>query len=439
MRSPAPPRPSGLPRARGDCAAILALLLAILACDEKPNLIVIYTDDQRWDTIADMPALSALAEQGITFDQSFVTTPVCGPSRASLLTGRYASTQGLTLNEGAALEFDPSETIAVRLQEQGYVTAFLGKYLNGYRDLFPAVPPGWSEWRVFRDQIGDLLQNGSLHRDPMFSWNGQPRRVFGYSTDLLADSAVEFIEENASAPFFLLLSFSAPHFPLLPADRHLGLLEGQAPPQPPSLEEEDVSDKPEWIPHDYDRVGVWESWWPRYLEMLLSVDEAVARIVQTLEAQGIDRNTVVLFTSDNGLLMGEHGWIGKGVPYDESLRVPLVIRWPALVRPRRSQAMVLNVDIAPTLAALAGTSIEADGQSLLPFFWGRGKRYARHFFPLEWESTMGLESGYRGFRFRHFKWFVWDDGWREAYRLSTDPYEQEGLRFGRRRDRRPVL
>ncbi len=371
-----------------------------------------------------MPTVSALAEEGVVFTNSFVPTPVCGPSRASLLTGRLASSQGIHLNEGAALEFDPSDTIAVRLQERGYVTALFGKYLNGYHGLFPQVPPGWDEWRVFRDRLGDLLRSGSLYRDPMLSWNGQPRRVQGYSTDLLADYAVEFIEANAERPFFLLLSFFAPHLPLLPADRHLGLLEGQVPERPPSLDEEDLSDKPAWLSDNgpFDASEAWESWWPRYLELLLAVDEAVARIRETLEAEGIDQNTVIVFTSDNGLLLGEHGRLGKGVPYEESLRVPLVIRYPMLARPRRSHALVLNLDIAPTLAALAGVGLDADGRSLLPMLLGRDQ-LSRPFFPVEFERSMGLAEGYRGFRFRNFKWFVWDEGLLEAYRLGPDPYE----------------
>jgi len=126
----------------------------------QPNIIVVYTDDQRWDTLPVMPAVSRLAEEGVVFTNSFTTSPVCGPSRASLLTGRYARSQGIDLNEGASGQFDPSDTIAVRLQNQGYTTALFGKYLNGYRVQFPAVPPGWSEWRVMSDAISELFGPG---------------------------------------------------------------------------------------------------------------------------------------------------------------------------------------------------------------------------------------------------------------------------------------
>ncbi len=399
---------------------------------EKPNLIVVYTDDQRWDTLGHMPAVSRMAEESVLFVNSFVTTPVCGPSRASLLTGRLASTQGIEVNEGASARFDPSDSIAVRLQEQGYATALFGKYLNGYRRQFPEVPPGWSEWRVLRDGFRDLLSSGSLYVDPVLSWNGSPRQEIGYSTDLLSGYALEFIEENADRPFFLLLSLWAPHVPLAPADRHLGLLEGRAPEKPPSFEEERMSDKPPWLRElacAVDLDPVWESSWPRYLELLLSVDEAVSAIRSKLEELALDRNTILVFTSDNGFLFGEHWVLGKGVPYEESIRVPLVV-WNPQIRQRRIEEMVLNIDIAPTLAALAGTRIESDGRSLLPLLLGYRQRW-RQSFEIEWREGFGLASAYRAFRSRLFKYVEWESGHRELYFLPLDPFEESSL--GRRR------
>jgi arylsulfatase A-like enzyme len=406
------------------------------SCAPRPNFIVILTDDQRWDTIPYMPAVSRLADEGVLFTNSFVPTPVCGPSRASLLTGRRASTQGIFVNEGAAAVFDPSDTIAVRLQEQGYVTALFGKYLNGYRDLSPAVPPGWNEWRVLRDRISDLFSPGSLYVDPVLSWNGEHRRQQGYSTDFLTDFAVEFIEENASRNFFLLLSFFAPHVPLKAAERHQGVMEGRAPDPPPSLAEEDLSDKPAKIQAFRDLVGdpalleqFWEESWPRYLEVLLGVDDAVSRILETLEELGLDENTVVIFTSDNGFLFGEHWWLGKGVPYEESIRVPLVVWYPGRVAPGRSDALVQNIDIAPTLAALAGAQLSTDGSSLVPLLLRRRAPW-RKFVRLEWWETMGI-TGYLGFRFKTFKFVAWEDDHLELYGLRRDPYELEN-RLGRR-------
>ena len=154
---------------------------------DQPNIIVVYTDDQRWDTLDHMPAVSRMAEEGVLFTNSFVTTPVCGPSRASLLTGRLSSTQGIDVNEGASSQFDPSDTIAVKLQEQGYTTALFGKYINGYRDQFPAVPPGWSDtYRAFRSELFKYVEWESGHRelyllpsDPLEERSFSPRRSRG--------------------------------------------------------------------------------------------------------------------------------------------------------------------------------------------------------------------------------------------------------------------
>jgi arylsulfatase A-like enzyme len=394
---------------------------------ERPNVIVVYTDDQRWDTLEHMPAVERMAAEGVSFTNSFVTSPVCGPSRASLLTGRLSSTQGIDLNEGASGQFDPSRSIAVELQERGYVTALFGKYLNGYRDQFPRVPPGWSEWRVFRDARVDLFRSGSLYTDPMFSWNGRSRREVGYSTDLLADYALEFVEANAERPFFLLLSFWAPHVPLNPAERHDGVLEGLALQRPPSFEESQMSDKPPWLREaagkaDLDRL--WGSLFRRYLEVLQSVDEAVSRIRSKLETLDLDRDTVIVFTSDNGFMFGEHWSVGKGVPYEESIRVPLVI-WSPRIPPRRVEEMVLNIDIAPTIAELAGTRIESDGRSLLPLLLGEDVEWRRSF-AIEWETGFGLPVAYRAVRSETSKVIEWDGGHREVYDLIADPYEEHG-------------
>lgn len=414
--------------------ALYTLFLAALSagCAPRPNVVVLLTDDQRHDSLDAMPNVQRLAAEGVYFRQAFVPTPVCGPSRASLLSGRLASRLGIHVNEGAATAFDPSQSIALHLQQAGYTTALYGKYLNGYRDLFPAVPPGWSEWRVFRDHFVDLFAAGSIYIDPMLSWDGSARRVTGYSTDLLADYAVEFIERRAAQPepFFLLVAFNAPHIPLRPAARHAGAFAGRAPEAPESLDELDLSDKPDWLedaaPDPATRHLLWEFAQPPTLELLLGVDEAVGRVLDALDASGIAENTLVVFTSDNGFLFGEHGFVGKGVPYEESIRVPLVVRYPALARrSRRSDALVSNLDLAPTLAALASISLDADGRSIAPLLLS-GHFPWRRVAPLELEAGMGLPMGYRGFLFQHYKWVVWDDGHLEAYDLRKDPAEQDG-------------
>jgi N-acetylglucosamine-6-sulfatase len=411
---------------------VLGTVALLAACSPRPNFIVIYTDDQRWDTLSYMPAVSRLADEGVVFSNSFVTSPECHPSRASLLTGRLASTHGILDNTIPDDVFDASDTIAVRLQEQGYVTALFGKYLNGYSKEFPEVPPGWDEWGAFRGGIGDLFSKGSLYLDAVLSLNGARYRTSGYSTDVLTDLAVEFIEENASREFFLLLSFWAPHVPLVAAERHQGTMTGRAPHPPPSLAEEDISDKPEWLrerladrPDDGAALfqEFWEVGWAWYLEVLLSVDESVARIRDKVEELGIDDNTVIIFTSDNGFLLGEHWLVGKGYPYEESIRVPLVVWYPGFVPRGRSDALVANIDIAPTLAQLAGAQLSADGSSLVPLLFNPRMPW-RHFIPLE-EWGMPHAGGYTGFRFKNSKHITWGNGEVERYNLRADPYELE--------------
>lgn len=400
---------------------------------ERPNIVVIYTDDQRFDSVAYMPALRALADEGVVFANSFVTAPVCGPSRSSLLTGKRIASLPVDRNEGASDQLDPRETIAVALQRQGYATALYGKYLNGYRKQFPAVPPGWTDWRALRDREDDLFGEGSLYVDPVLSWNGEPRRARGYSTELLTDYALEFIERHRQGPFFVLLSLWAPHVPLHPDAGHAGAWSGELPAQPPHVGEADMSDKPAWLRKRAAALGStqgtpadwWRAWWPRYLETLASVDESVARIRARLETLGIARDTLLVFTSDNGFCVGEHWYVGKGVPYEESIRVPLVVWSPALEH-RVVDAIALNIDLAPTFAELAGAPLEADGRSLVPWLRGASPRW-RSGFEIEWRPPFGLPVPYRAYRSREFKVIEWDDGHREIYLLPTDPYEQFSL------------
>jgi len=417
---------------------LLLLAVFVTACGSespalRPNVILILTDDQRHDTVSFLPNVSRLADEGLVFTNSFVPTPICLASRASLLTGRYASSIRL-FAKGTASGFDASNTIAVHLQRQGYVTGFYGKYLNGYNKFFPNVPPGWDEWGGLADGVKAMFSAGSLYQDPVFSMNGKKVKIPGNSTDLLTDFSVDFIESNASQRFFLLLSYFAAHVPLNPAQRHAGAMTGQAPDYPPSLAEADVSDKPPVTTDqstDPDELRAqwekrWDQVWPRYLEVLLAVDESVARIVETLRVQGIDQNTVIIFTSDNGIIFGEHRWIGKALAYEESIRVPLIVWYPGMVPPGRSEELVMNIDIAPTIGELAGATFEADGESLVRLLRGEPQPW-RKSIRLEWDWPVGGIPDYEGYRTRSEKHITWEDGFVEIYDLQRDPFELENL------------
>src|SRR5215210_963118 len=354
-------------------AAAIVLAFVVVSPDparaaEPPTIVIVLTDDQRWDSLWAMPTVQAqLVDRGMTFTNAFVSNPLCCPSRTTLLTGKYSHTTGVWTNEpplGGFPAFDDSATLATWLSAAGYRTGFFGKYLNAYSGTY--IPPGWDRWFAFARGYFDYDVND----------DGLVRR-FGsdeadYSTDVTSDKAVSFIEET-SGPLFIHFSPFAPHvagrwdsktgwYPI-PAARHADLFPDLAPWRPPSFNEDDVFDKPPWIqqltltPTLIQRLDVLLR---KQLQSLQAVDEGVERILAALEATGRLDNTVVVFMSDNGFSLGEHRWVTKSLPYEESIRVPLVIRYDPLTSPgSASDELVANVDLAQTLAELAG--VEAPG------------------------------------------------------------------------------
>jgi arylsulfatase A-like enzyme len=325
-----------------------------------PNVVVVMTDDQNLASIAWMDRVQQWRSHAIDFRNGFVSTPVCAPSRATFLTSVYAQRHGVVSNFLAAPNLDASSTLATWLHDGGYVTALVGKYLN-YEHLLDAVPPGWDEWQALSlDEGGDgftdygIDENGTRVR-----YGGTPRE---YSTDLLAARALDFVRANVNAPFFLLFTPYAPHLPAVPAPRHAGTLKLEPPWRPENWHEPDVSTKPAWVRFmkvtwsaedtvrdDDARI--------RQLESLQAVDEAFGRLEDLLEKTGLLDNTVLVFTSDHGYHWGEHWWNSKFTEYEESLRVPLVVSYPARApEPALRDEIVTNVDLAPTIAALAGVT-----------------------------------------------------------------------------------
>ena len=447
--------------AAGDAAArrvaaalcCLALLVGTQGCShrDRPNVIIVVTDDQRWDTLQYMPhVLDQIAAQGVTFTNAFVTSPVCAPSRASLLTGRYARHHGvLTVGapDGGATRFvgPDASTLATWFHDAGYRTGIVGKYVNDYVSQCPPEtdtcyrPPGWDEWHVFLKQhYYDyvLAENGELTK-----FGADPS---DYSTDVLGAKAVEFIERAAGRPFLLYVAFNSPHqeerggLPI-PAPRHQDQRAGIAPWRPPSYDEEDVSDKPPWVAlqprasrllRSLLTRGAWGDWVrQRQIEALAAVDEAVAGMLAALDATGQAEDTVVVFTSDNGYLWGEHRYFfGKDVPWEESIRVPLVVRFLRLRREGREDShLVLNIDVAPTVAELAGVhpSGAIDGTSLVPLLRGDAPPWRDAFVVEMWHQRgSSPPPSYRGIRTRDRLFVPYPSvGEAELYDLATDPYE----------------
>ncbi|HWO71570.1 MAG TPA: sulfatase [Actinomycetota bacterium] len=405
------------------------------ARDPRPNVVIVLTDDQPWWTIPHdpppMPWLQARledpADHWVRFPLAFVNVPLCCPSRASLLTGRYAHRTGvLTNRDGARL--DERDTIAVRLRDAGYHTGYVGKYLNGYPfGRGPYVPPGWDRWTakwqgsgatVYLDHV--LIEDGLAVRHGSSPGD--------YLTDVLASRAVRFVREAPrDRPFLLVFAPTAPHAPWMPAPRHEGTFLAADFPDPPSFDLADVGDGPGWVralPRLPDPGGL-RAVRRDAAEALLAVDEAVRAIVEALRARGDLERTAIFVLTDNGAAFGEHRWVGKGCPYDECARIPFLVRLPG-ARPGARPDLASVVDVAPTVAELAGVPLPgADGRSLLPALEGRPAP-PRPGVLLEWAGDPTIPAWW-AVRTPSSLYVEYATGERERYDLRRDPWALRNL------------
>jgi N-acetylglucosamine-6-sulfatase len=411
---------------------------------EPRNVVFILSDDHRYDFMGfhpdgpaflETPSLDRIAAEGAHLANAFVTTSLCSPSRASILTGQYAHRHGIVDNSSPIPEgtrFFPED-----LQRAGYRTGFFGKWHMGEVDDMPQ--PGFDRWVSFRGQ--------GVYVDPLLNFDGEQRRVTGYVTDLLTDYALEWLGREDERPFFLYLSHKAVHAEFVPAERHAGRYADMAIPYPASMAntESNYVGKPLWVKEQrYSWHGVdfayqgqldFDDFYRSYSEALLAVDESVGRVLDWLEEAGLADNTLVFYMGDNGFLLGEHGLIDKRNAYEESIRVPMLAWAPGLVEPGTTvPGLIRNIDIAPTILDLAGarTGIAMDGRSFLPMLSGgtdaaaEGREflyeyYWEHAFP-HTPTTFALRGDRYKFIYYHG---VWDT--EELYDLSTDPKEQHNL------------
>ena len=414
----------------------------------RPDIIVIQTDDQGAASVRVMPNVRRLlGEEGATFEQALAAIPLESPALATLLSGRYAHGHG-PLDErssprdlGSAGGFD---LLPSWLGQAGYYTAYVGRYLAGYGAREPrAIPAGWDEWYV---PVG-----GFIHRYLGYALNENGALVrYGtgddaYLTDVLAAKAAAVVARRAAfpQPLFLWVSFLAPRAGLpsagrlpetpLPATRHQGRFASEALPLPPSFNEHDVSDKPAWVqrrpllgPGEIARVT---QTYRLRLESLLAVDEGVASILSALATAGrLDRAWIV-FTSLTGFLSGEHRIPrGKGVPYEEATRVPLLVRGPGVVGGLRLSQPVSAVDLAPSLLDMAGLPPRKglDGRSLLPLLADPGLRYGRDLL-VEGPVRDGPAPAFAALRTPRLAYVEYATGERELYDLARDPSELRSL------------
>jgi arylsulfatase A-like enzyme len=422
----------------------------------QPNIVLIMTDDEDVAIHEFMPKTEALlAARGTTFDNFFVTYPFCCPSRASILRGQYAHNTHVVGNEPPWGGFEKfrhlgleESTVATWLQDAGYHTAMVGKYLNRYVPHRDGVPPGWDDWYV----------GGNAHVSYNYTLNENGRMVaYGdrpedYLNDVLTDKAVEVIR-NASAagrPFFLYVLPYTPHSPSVAAPRHEGMFADAELPRTPAFDEADVSDKPEFIRRiprlDAEQIGRLEDEYRRRLRSLQAIDDMVERIVGALEAADALGSTYVIYSSDNGFHLGEHRLpAGKDFPYEEDIRVPAVVRGPGVPAGHRIDAMVLNSDLAPTFAAIAGVAPPefVDGRSFLPLFDDPGqawrhsflierRQYETQYVDLAGELGMPADELDRsaqldGIRAAAWTYVEYGTGERELYDLARDPHQLDNV------------
>jgi len=350
----------------------------------RPNVLFILTDDMRFDDLQYMPHVRQLiADQGMTFDNEFDNVTLCCPARTSILRGQYSHNTGVLTNDATNGGFETAHrtnieqsTIATAMQSAGYSTGLFGKYLNGYPDTVDPsyVPPGWNAWSSSTKGNAYSEYNYTLNQNGTQVAYGKTRKDYG--TDVYFQQATDFIGQAAKSakPFFVYLAVYAPHQPATPARGDLQLFPGLQAPRDPSYNEADVSDKPQYIrdrplltAKQQTQIDALNR---RRAQSLQAVDRDVAALIGQLQTSGQLANTDIIFTSDNGFHLGQHRLpAGKQTAYETDIHLPLLIRGPGIAAGAHVSAITGNIDLAPTIAALGGTTLtdKPDGRSLVAF------------------------------------------------------------------------
>lgn len=418
----------------------------------RRNIVLVLSDDHRYDFLGFLPQAPAfletpnmdrMAQQGAHLVNAFVSTSLCSPSRASILTGQYMHHHHIVDNQRP----EPSGTtfFPQYLQQTGYQTAFIGKWHMGHEQDDPR--PGFDYWASFKGQ-GEYL-------NPILNVNGKRQSFPGYTTDVLTDHALQWLKtgRDANRPFFLYLSHKAVHYPFEPAQRHAGRY-AQSPikrPETMANTEDNYQTQPHWVrerrysihgvdhmetgPYDNDPVPSFDNLYHQYCETLHGLDENLGRVLSYLDESGLSRSTLVIYMGDNGFALGEHGFYDKRDGFEESIRIPMLAYAPGLIAPgTRVTQMVQNIDIAPTLLAAAGVpvpkSAKIDGRSFLPLLQGQSSPWRDHIlYEYHWEWNFPATPTLFAIRTERYKYIyyygVWDyDGF---YDLQTDPHERHNL------------
>jgi arylsulfatase A-like enzyme len=445
----------------------------------RPNIIFIMTDDHAAHAIGaygsrinKTPHLDRLAREGALLTSVFATNSICTPSRAAVLTGQYSHLNGVTMFN----RFDSSRTsVAQLLQRGGYHTGIVGKWHLG------SDPVGFDRW--------EILPGQGAYRDPvLYTATGEKTYTGRYATDVITDLALAFVENRPrDKPFFLMMHHKAPHRPWEPSESHAAHFAAERIPEPVTfwdsyatrtdalhennqrvaadltnrdlklmppagLSREELAtwraSKPDSVTIVHDGTNVtltgealarwkYQRYMQDYLATVQSVDDSVGRVLALLDTTGLARNTIVIYTSDQGFFLGDHGLFDKRFMYEESIRMPFLVRWPAGIKPgARSDAIALNIDFAPTFLEAAGLPTPADmqGRSLSPLLTGRT--------PSDWRTSMYYRyyhdpgdhntRAHYGVRTRTHKLiYFWKKEQWELFDLVNDPYELHNL-YGER-------
>jgi arylsulfatase A-like enzyme len=456
-------------------AAVLCLAPTLAGTADRPNIIFIMSDDHAAHAISaygskvnETPNIDRLAREGMRFDRVFATNAICTPSRATILTGQYSHVNGVTMFN----RFDSARrTVASLLREGGYHTGMIGKWHLG------SDPAGFDRWEILPGQ-------GAYHDPILYTAAGERTYTGRYVTDVVTDLAIDFIQARpAGRPFFLMLHHKAPHRAWEPDETHRAQFLDRWIPEPPTLFDsyatrtdairenrqrvaDDLTNRDLKLPSPPDLAGEALTAWLRtkpasvtvrrdgrdvmltgealarwkyqrfmqdYLATIQSVDDNVGRLLDVIDREGLAANTLVIYTSDQGFFLGDHGMYDKRFMYEESLRMPFLVRWPQAIKPgTTSDAIGINADFAPTFLDVAGLSIPDDmqGRSLAPLFGGRT--------PDDWRTSMYYRyyhdpgdhdtRAHYGVRTQTHKLiYYWTQDQRELFDLRTDPGELHNL------------
>ena len=418
---------------------------AALAAGPRPNILYIMTDDHAAHAVSgygskinSTPNLDRIATQGMRFNNCFVTNSLCGPSRATLLTGKYSHINGMKTNAG---RFDGSQqTFPKLLQQAGYHTALVGKW------HLVSDPSGFDYWNILPGQ--------GRYINPELIEMGRKHVRQGYVTDVITDLAIDFLKARPrDKPFCLLCHHKAPHREWTPDAKHADLYTQADIPEPATFDDDyrnrasaaahadmRIAEMPDYkkehpaglTPEQTKKLN-YQRFIKDYLRTIASVDDNVGRLLDYLDEAGLAQNTIVIYTSDNGFFLGDHGWFDKRFMYEESLRIPFMVRYPAEIKPGTlDDRIVINTDFAPTFLDLAGLSVPQDmqGRSLRPLLRGAKPddwRSAMYYHYYEYPQPHRVQPHYGIRTQRHKLIYYYTIDERELFDLEKDPHELKNV------------